>query len=59
MGSRSFLERAEDYAELRGDSDMFKEIYQQKREVFSVKESTWGALFALYGAKIADHLEVL
>ena len=59
MISKSFLERAENFAEGRGDSEMFKAIYQVKREKFSVYESTWLALVALYGVVIADDVEAL
>ena len=59
MNSKSFLERAANYAELHGDYDMFKEIYECNREKYSVKESAWAALFALYGAVVADGVEIL
>lgn len=59
MNSKSFLEHAENFAEGRGDSEMFKAIYQVKREKFSVYVSTWLALVALYGVMIAHDVEAL
>ena len=59
MSPKSFLREAVNYAEGRGDYDLFKAIYERKREKYSVKESAWAALFALYGAVIADDVEAL
>jgi len=57
--SKYFLLAAQDYADAVGDDYLFSKIYEQKREKYGVRESTWATLFFLYGAVIADDLEVL
>ena len=59
MNSKSFLQQAVNYAEGRGDYDLFKAVYEQKRENWGVKESTWLALFALYGVVVANEVRAL
>ena len=62
MDSRSvsafdFLQRAERYAEARGDDNFFKNFYVNYREYNSVTDSVWKTLSYLYGDDVANMLE--
>lgn len=62
MDSRSvsafdFLQRAERYAEARGDENFFKNFYVNYREYNSVTDSVWKTLSYLYGDDVANMLE--
>lgn len=52
-----FLERATQYAEARGDSDRFLEIYREWRYNHGVRDSVRYALTVLYSCYSADLLE--
>lgn len=53
-----FLKRAEQYAEVRGDSDWFKNIYTELRQYNDVNDSVWKTIQYLYGSFTADVLEL-
>lgn len=53
-----FLKRAEQYAEVRGDGDWFKNIYTELRQFNDVKDSVWKTIQYLYGSFTADVLEL-
>jgi hypothetical protein len=44
-----FLKNAEAYCESIGDSFWFKEYYTRYREYYSVEDSVYSALLAMYG----------
>jgi hypothetical protein len=52
-----FLERAERYAQARGDDAFFAWIYANHRESQGVAASTWLSLSYLYGDDVAHGLE--
>lgn len=53
-----FLQRAERYAEARGDLNYFREAYTILRENNSVEDNVWKALQYLYDGYVADLLEL-
>lgn len=53
-----YLHQAELYAELQGNLEEFIELYIELREHNSVDYSVWKALSYLYGAYVADMLEI-
>ena len=57
MKIRAFLNRAEGYAEARGDSKLFKDRYEYYRYSNSVRESARMALDYLYGQDVANTIE--
>jgi len=52
-----FLQRAERYAEARGDLNYFREAYTVLREYHTVQDSVWKALAYLYDGYVADLLD--
>ena len=54
---KEFLERAERYAEARGDSVVFNNIYRAYRQSNGITDSVWKTLAFLYGNNSADLLE--
>lgn len=52
-----FLNRAERYAEARGDELWFKNIYTGYRQYNGVTDSVWKTLSYLYSNETADLLE--
>lgn len=52
-----FMNRAERYAEARGDEPMFKQTFEFCRDSMSVRESVREALEIMYGVDVADLLE--
>ena len=53
----AFLERAERYAEARGDEFWFKNIYTGFRQYNGITDSVWKTLSYLYSDQVADLLE--
>lgn len=53
----AFLNRAEKYAEARGDEMWFKQLYVQFREYNDITDSVWKTLAYLYSVETADLLE--
>lgn len=53
-----FLKRAEQYAEVRGDGDWFKNLYTELRQYNDVNDSVWKTIQYLYGSFTADVLEL-
>jgi len=53
-----YLNKAEAFAESRGDLEEFRELYIELREHNSVDYSVWRALSYLYGAYQADLFEL-
>ena len=53
-----YLNRAELYAESRGNLEEFRELYIELREHNSVGYSVWKTLYHLYGSYVADTLEL-
>lgn len=53
----SYLRRATDYCDQRGDGDWFRNLYTGFREYNDVKDSVWKTLSYLYGNAVADQLE--
>jgi len=53
-----FLKRAQQYAQVRGDDNWFREVYTQLRQHYNVDESVWKTLQYLYGSYTADVLEL-
>ena len=53
-----FLQRAERYAEARGDDVFFKWVYSNHREYNNVADSVWKTLSYLYSREVADLLEL-
>jgi len=54
---RDFLDRAEKYAEARGDLRIFKDRYEHYRYDNSIRESVWMALDYLYGEGSANLID--
>jgi hypothetical protein len=52
-----FLQRAERYAEARGDEFYFKDLYSSFRQYNGVTDSVWKTLSYLYSNEVADLLE--
>ena len=52
-----FLNRAERYAEARGDELWFKNLYTHFRQYNGVTDSVWKTLSYLYSNETADLLE--
>jgi hypothetical protein len=52
-----FLQRAERYAEARGDDMFFKWVYSNHREYNDVTLSVWKTLSYLYSDEVADEIE--
>jgi hypothetical protein len=52
-----YLERAQRYAEARGDEYWFADVYTRYREHFGVTDSVWKTLSYLYSDYVADLLE--
>jgi hypothetical protein len=52
-----YLERAQRYAEARGDEYWFAEVYTRYREHFGVTDSVRKTLTYLYDESVADLLE--
>lgn len=52
-----YLERAQRYAEARGDEYWFADVYTRYREYFGVTDSVWKTLSYLYSDYVADLLE--
>ena len=52
-----FLNRAERYAEARGDELWFKNLYTHYRQYNGVTDSVWKTLSYLYSNETADLLE--
>jgi len=52
-----FLNRAERYAEARGDEMWFKYTYAFFRQTHGVTDSVWKTLAYLYSNEVADLLE--
>lgn len=57
MSTLKYLERAEKYAEARGDTDGFLFHYNFCRESFSIQKSVWLALRWLYDEETANLLQ--
>ena len=57
MTAMEFLDRAERYAEARGDLPQFSQRYNHYRYWNKVRTSTWMALDYLYGQDIANQVE--
>jgi len=53
---REFLERAELYAESKGDGSSFSKTYQWYRESVGVADSARLTLASLYGDDVADQV---
>lgn len=54
---REYLERAERYAEARGDYREFINLYVGFRRFNNIEESVWRTLSHLYGNESADLLK--
>lgn len=54
---REYLERAERYAEARGDRREFINLYVGFRRFNNIEESVWRTLSYLYGNDSADLLK--
>jgi len=52
-----FLQRAERYAEARGDEIYFRNLYNGFRQYNGVTDSVWKTLSYLYSNQVADLLE--
>ena len=57
MDKLGFLNRAEKYAEARGDENYFKHWYTRYREWYGVEDSVWCALTWLYDEDTAKLLK--
>ena len=53
----NYLKRAQDYAEVRGDDNYFRNLYTGFREYNSVNDSVWKTLSYLYDNETANLLE--
>jgi hypothetical protein len=56
MNKFNFLNRAEKYAESRGDENYFKHWYTRYREYYNIEDSVWRALTWLYDEDTAHFL---